>query len=33
MVEISEIRAKAAELENAVRDTGEAAKHTAMTAP
>ncbi len=30
MVEISEIRAKAAELENAVRDTGEAAKNTAI---
>ena len=30
MVEISEIRAKAEELETAVRDTGEAAKNTAI---
>lgn len=30
MVDIQDIRAKAAELERAVRDTGEAAKNTAM---
>lgn len=30
MVEIKDIRAKAAELETAIRDTGEAAKNTAV---
>ncbi len=30
MVEISDIRAKASQLETAIRDTGEAAKNTAI---